>query len=652
MRNIFKLPINSKLFAVLLCSLPVFMAAQDKSQYSGNYQVGPYRGQADFQYYLSENDTIFDGPFKMQQSNLDALVREEDQSFNFQGTFQNNLPQGAWDFQFGKFKTDSQTEVVNYQYRVSVSGIQHKASGSFDKGKPDGLWNLKVDEIEKSEITSTLFNSSIEYDQGIPQRSFRIANSNYTLVGRCLRNGLAHDEWSLFPNDIEASSESWFFDSGVLQKIEVQRNNRTSTTNFYDSGIENQKTINLDSRYLNVLRLKQKVSDSAARLKSGLYQLILENASYYQKIDQILSELGESEFVPAFKVKVGYYPLEDQEKHQLDSIVRLYESSKNISESLLDNTQLSILKLSDEQALFMYAAVREISQKFLQPLEKLTRYKKEGILELVTRQTLLNHLMPDGRPSAELTVVIDSESGATRTFNGPDAEQYDFSGDEIRALVQMALYADYSLDSIQAVLSDKLTLDQREQDVIALEEELIEKSKAIYAQIDSNLGSASGQARKSLEKIRVVVGDDLSRYATLEDLSEKVDSAQALLRCFGHMERLTRSVGALPAQSEEIKDLYSDDIWNPFMAVIMTEEVKKRIVSSYRRVVLPHLLKRISADLSCKTAEDLAGIMEQLYQRMREMRDEDTSKLERRLKRQQDPQEILDLFEVEQMDKE
>ena len=112
------------------------------------------------------------------------------------------------------------------------------------------------------------------------------------------------------------------------------------------------------------------------------------------------------------------------------------------------------------------------------------------------------------------------------------------------------------------------------------------------------------------------------------------------------MEKLTLSVGALPAQKEEIEKVYLDAIWNPHLAVIMQEQTKKRITGAYNRFVLPDILNGITNNLNCENAASYNNLLEELYSRMLEMRDEDTSRLERKLKKEQDPQEILELFNV------
>ena len=637
----------SPFFALLiLCLLgpSTQLYGQQDQQYQGEYKVGKYEGEAVFSFRLENNDTILDGPFLMQRSNLDALIEKEDYSFSFQGAFENNYPQGVWNFQFGEFKSDRATEVVNYQYRVNVSGIQNQASGSFVNGKPDLRWNYTVDRIAESEVDETLFSSSIEFAQGTPQKSFKIENTRHTLLGRCLRNGLAHDEWALFPKDGDGGTESWFFENGVLNRIQRTENNVAREFRPYSGTLNQSKTISLGAGYLEILKLKQKSDNAQTGFNSDLYQLLKENEDYYQQIDEILDGLGEASFEPGFQVVVEHYPLDSLENAKLAALGTNVINTKKISDALLEDTQLNILKLSDDQSAYLYHALEAISNQFLEPLSKILTYQQLEILDLISRDELFQSLWP-----AELPMqVIELPPNSVRsTFTGPDAMKYRFGKRDIGTLLAMSEYAAGSVDSIQNVLADKLQIERTQQDLSTLEEELIDNSEVLKQLIDSLEVNSSGSISKVLENINQLSIEELSSYSAMDDVSEKLEYGQKLIGCFEILQNLSRSVGSLPAREEQINELYVDAIWQPFISVVMDEEVKKRITAAYRKILIPHILGRLQTELNCDNAAYFNSLLEKLHSRMLEMREEDTSKLERKLKKEQDPAEILDLFNVE-----
>jgi hypothetical protein len=647
-----KYPFISVLLVMLVC-IPLALQGQETLHYAGPLKVGKYKGEAGYDYKVVGKDTLLNGPFLMERSNLEALLENEDSSFLFSGTFRDHYPTGFWRFQFGEFQSNSQSQVIDYQYRVLVSGTQEEASGTLKKGKPDGSWTYTVNRIKDSEVEQTLFKSNIVFENGIPQRSFRIENESSTLVGRFLRNGLAHDEWSLYVTDAVEAVESWFFNDGVLERIQNRENDETKVMQMSGNTMAQRKTINLDARYINVLQLQLSASDTLNVFERGMPKLLAENAQYYKKIDNILSELGESAFLPEFKVEVAYFPLDPLETVQLDSIKTHFGKSKLISESLLNSTQLNILKLSDEEALFLYSIVSTISENFLNPIEKVVGYHEQGILEFVTRDQLIHKLWPKGKPSTKIEVGKETDgAGSRKTFELPNAERFDFDGNTMSSIEQLAQYAAFSLDSVQQLLNNKLTKEQRQQELIALEEELIAQSNGLNRLIDSVDNNATGVNRDALMQIKAIADTSLSRYSALEEVTTKFNYARELVDCYTQLKALTEAIVVLPTQWEEIQQRYQDGVWNPFTATVMNEEVKKRITGAYRKVLVPYFLEWVQSDLSCDNANELVLLMQGTYRRMIELRDEETSKLERKLRKEQDPKMVMQLFNIQHQVKE
>ncbi|WP_343486288.1 hypothetical protein [Allomuricauda sp. d1] len=626
------------------------LLSQNNLTYEGELKVGNYVGNANYHYKIVDGDTLLHGPFEMQRSNLGALLEEEDVTFLFSGGFQDNYPEGRWRFEFGEFRSDRQTEVVGYQYKVNISGSQELAQGNIEKGKPDGEWIYTINQIEDSEVAETQFQSTIEFDNGVPQKSFRIEKGDSTLVGRFLRNGLAHDEWTLFSDTAIEALERWHFENGRLQRIEVQRDGQKELIDVYVGAIQNGQTINLDEHYIQILKIHAEKGAAFDVFAGGMNQLLAENAKYYQKIDDILSELGESEFLPKFKVKVPYFPLDSLEIAQLDSIKVQTEKSSAISSALLEDTQLNILKLSDEQASFLYNAVEEISRRFLKPLNSLVRYQENDIVAYVSRNALITHLWPKGVPLTEMAIMGNDSTAGAKTFAGPNASGYDFSKENIETLYKISTYASASLDSIQLVLNTKLAKQKRQLELIALEEQLIAKTDALTQMVDSVDGKLPKNENQALHNIKKMLDTELATYSKMEETQGKLDKARQLAGCFEAMEKLAIAVAKQSSRWEEIQQKYTDAIWNPFMANIMDEEVKKRLTNAYRKVLIPHIMNIIANDLSCENAEDLATLLDDAYTRMLQLRDEDTSKLERKLKREEDPNVVMQLLNLQAVD--
>ncbi|MCL6265905.1 hypothetical protein [Flagellimonas myxillae] len=611
------------------------MLGQEKLRYTGPFQLGSYVGEVDYTYQIIDGDTLLQGDFSMKRSSLNALIDQKDKTFSFSGAFEDGFPNGPWNFQFGEFQSDQKTEVVGYQYRVNVDGAQHQAQGNIVKGKPDGLWIISEQRIEDSEVAETLFSSQITYANGVPQQSFRIEGKQSTLVGRFLRTGLAHDDWTLFA---EESNETWSFTDGVLRRVSMGED----TFDVFQSPFRAARTINLDKRFSKIIKLQVGPEKSEA-LKKGISKLLAENDAHYKNLDDILSQLGQSQFMPLFKVKVPYFPLDSVERNHVKSIKKDYVHAAKVAHGLLENTQLNLLRRSDAEAQFLYSVVQKINTAYLKPLQKVRRFEEQQVLDYVERNQLVQRLFPNGKPST----LITPEQGE-RGFEGPQASTFNFKEEAMVSLAQISAYAKVSLDQIASVLYEKVKNEQQQQEFVAFEEQMIAQINRLNQFIDST--DTSGAMGEALLNIKSIAEGKLNVYSNATQSDGKLEEAKLLVPCLATFEKLARNISGLPQKELEIQEAYKDAVWNPFMANLMEEEVKKRLTAAYRNVLVPYLLEQANSALECDKAKALDQLITDIHTRMLELREEDTAKLERKLRKEKNPETVLELFNLQPLE--
>ncbi len=627
---------------ICLCNT---LLAQERVEYRGTLQVDAFTGDAVYEYKIVDQDTLLDGPFQLKRSSLEALLKKEDISFLFKGAFKEGAANGPWRFQFGEFQSDSQSKVVDYEYRVLISGTQEEGSGQIKNGEPDGLWTYEVSKIKDSEKEKSLFKSDITFENGVPQQNFQIENEDAILVGRFLRNGLAHDEWSSYDAEAVENAESWIFEEGLLQKIQLIEGGETKEIPVFDGQAEAYEVVSLDARYLKVIENTLVGRSGAAVLNGNLPKLLAANAEYYQKIDGILSKLSTSDFTPKFKVQLPYFAMDSVALNSTKRLIETYRSAATIGNSLLNNSHLNIVKRSDADARYYYNCAAKIQEDFLNPIQPYVELADQDVLTFIHRDTFIAALWPKGKPETLIEVASDS-LGDKKTFSLPNADSFSFEGDNLETLTQLARYAKSSLETIQKALQARLTTTADAETLVALEENLIQQNELLVTQIDTVTDLPIAYA-KALKNIKTLADTSLSTYASIKDQKEKLEYGETLKSCLAELSALSVTITALPAQTSEIDSLYQDAVWNPFMAVVMDEEVKKRLTAAYNKVLIPYFLKKATAELTCENAGILTTEIQQATQRMRELRTEETKKLERKLRREKDPNIILQLLNVQ-----
>ncbi|RRQ48359.1 hypothetical protein DZC72_11625 [Maribacter algicola] len=610
------------------------LIAQERSEYEGPFQIGKYTGNARYQYVVLETDTVLDGPFLFQKSNLETLLKEQDSSFTIKGSFNKAVANGPWQFQFGKYTSDSKSEVVDFEYRILVSGTQETASGVLSEGVPNGTWEISIQEVENSEVTKIRFKSEFNFDKGVPQQSFKIESDSSALVGRFLRNGLAHDAWTSYGSNALEVDEIWHFEEGFLKKIDLY--NKEEEILVFDTEATQYETIPLDNRFLILLRYY--LQDDIGQ--GNTISLLSKNREEYEKINGILTNLGSPSFGTNIKVKVPLFALDSLQKRTLEDIAHNLNRATELSKTIRSNSHLNIIRRTDTDAQYWYSVTEKLVSEFLRPLESYVDLYQNQIFEFVNPSTVEGRIFPAGIPDKSIEVKVGKEP-----FELPDADTFKFEGSGLKSMEQISLYAYKSMEYIMVQLSDKLSDDVQIQSLKELENDLISLNTGIEAQIDTlspRLLEDYGDAFKNLDD---TANWKLATYAEISNPSEKLGFGENLKSCLDDLNSLITLLSNFPEKMKEIKALYTDDIWNPFMATVMEEEVKKRIVEAYTDILIPHFIKSLSETEDC---ERIALIKEQIIytnNRMVDLRNLETRKLERKLKRVQTAEEVLKLLQ-------
>jgi hypothetical protein len=644
---------------VLVCNVVAFLLAtivlqgQVPHRVQKTLKIGKYVGEAKFGYTLVQGDTLLQGDFIMQRSNLLELLEGQDYSFLFKGQFNEGVPQGDWTFEFGEFQSNRASTIVDYQYRVLVNGTQKSAKGTINKGKPDGRWIILEEQIENSEIVQTIFKSEINFSNGIPERSFEISDEKNTLVGRFLRNGLAHDEWSLFPKNGMTQTESWYYREGLLLSITRSTDGQDHILPIFEKINAPQiTTVNLDKRYLAILNFYTGLIDIKDISAYGLPKLLDQNTGYYQNIQKILSELGEASFRAEFKVNVPFFPISVADSALIAQICGNAKKAKEHGNAILDNSQLNILKLTNTEGLYLFNLAKTLIETYVNPMEQFGEYDSLGILPNLKPDKLLEGLWPKGIPASHnISISFDNDDNKVRHYVLPEIDQDNMANNDFYTIERISEQVVKALEGINRQLATMLAKDKRQNELLAIEDSLIGQQERLKHTVDSLRLQISNKFTPALDGIITVASHALGNYSNNSNAPNGLEMAKETLKCIGSLISLVETVGQMPQYAVEIKENYTDRVWNPFMATLMDEVLKKRIISAYEKELEPYFLNEIANGLSCEETPRLNAEIQRTYRRVMALRQAETIKLERKLKRAKNPEEILELIFDETLSK-
>ncbi|MGB3617372.1 MAG: hypothetical protein WBA12_04585, partial [Catalinimonas sp.] len=312
-------------------------SGQAPATYEGPYRAATYAGHARFSYRLADGDTLRVGPFRMRSASLAPLTARGEPYFAFEGSFEDDRPDGPWRLQFGDLQPAGEVVYDGGRLVIDVAGTLHEAAGGLRMGMLGDEWTHVVRTAGRA--PDTLFMSVLPFEAGVPTKSFRVEGGGRSLLGRLLPGGVAHDVWEVFDDDDALEpAEAWRFDEGRLVYVVQRRGEQLDTLPVYPERLRNPKTIDLDAAYLRWLALRRAAAvpgDTTSRVGP----LLTQNAEYYRTVSTALAALGVPNTAPHFRVQVEHRPLTPVATAQLDTAARFLAQLTAINDRLLTDTR-------------------------------------------------------------------------------------------------------------------------------------------------------------------------------------------------------------------------------------------------------------------------------------------------------------------------
>jgi hypothetical protein len=102
----------------------------------------------------------------------------------------------------------------------------------------------------------------------------------------------------------------------------------------------------------------------------------------------------------------------------------------------------------------------------------------------------------------------------------------------------------------------------------------------------------------------------------------------------------------IPTKLERIDELYKRVVFNPYTFTDMEERVKEKVYLYFEQVILPQIILDINQNMSCDNFYEKVENIDKLYRQMVLLREKDTKDLERLIKKNENVNEILKMFNV------
>lgn len=614
-------------------------------------------GEVFFQYYLNNQDTIYNGNFEF-NSTQKVKDQEDVVSYNYVGKYQENQKTGKWVFSKKELTPQEKFKEKNYKVTFSTSGSEFKIKGNFKDGLADGDWQVVNQKFESSNPTDTLYSISSKFKNAKMVAHFSAASNRVNIDGNFTEDGLLDGNWEIIHRldnkelvEIRSYEDGIFKSHYFLINDEKYHIEHVGLDTIVEEN-ENWVDIEIKDDYFKILELtnfgfkeeadKGVVQDiQATTQKSNQF---LKNAllsfGYYNEFE-VWNSLKGNQAIQFGKFKVRKYTYTKNEKEQL---AKLKDQSSQIEESLANffsNSQIEIGKLNFE-TLNKYESILKQYQKSYPELDKIVNKLTQTAFEYVDREALLPKFNLEINFNSQLEYTYQEEQIIEKHRFPEIPEQKNLSIPTLAKLVgnwhKDVVEIEEEVERILEDLSKQEALNEDEEELVARKTELI----ALYSNEDEK-DNYNEFHEDVAEGVIQYTNQMFENYVKLP-VDQKKDEIQSTLTCIEKLLNTYTELADIPRKLDRLDDVYTRTSFNPYLMVDMSERIKERIYKAFEDYLFPELMKEMKQDIDCDEFPKHLNDLERLYNRMVQLSDQDTSDIEKELRRVRDADEIKQIL--------
>jgi len=632
------------------------LSAQQKEDFAGEVDIGNgKKAFAEFSYVQSKNAKTLDGRYKLKKSDIDSSNNFSSSQETWEGTFQQNKRNGKWTFESWEHQLQVKG-IEEYKVNFGLQSIDRKLEGRYLLGTPDGAWRYTANYVVDGKQEKELADADFTFVDGRVRR-IRFDSQTDTLAfsfsGQVNESGFLDSLWVFnYQRDSVKVQETRMYRSGFLvflTKINTSSNDTIISLHFEDvrtklSLFEEQDDaprIAISSRHFPVQFDHGYPSYfPSAREQQPAGDLLDRALSRLVVLDTALNRSNNFVFATA---RFEYTPTERE------------TTSINLIRYHFDSLQ-SYMKLFDENRVF------KINEQLSDSLAWINSFVKQHSARL----TDMTHLVDAMGESAfrYKNVVIFAEAfspllppndeidylfgGERKSFSIDYQEQYSASLSSLEARLRTDLHM---IAGFFSYAESKLSEVNRNEQLVQMDQ-LILGSKATADSVFKYTSPVHAESMPILNKLRYSFLEAgymslLQRYNAEKSFDEKLNLGYSILQSLLVASTLPTQIDHIFESQKEVEGAYTVVKMDPYtFNYDFKTQRKKRIFDKGAVELFKFYMSELQNESDYIKVKSHLSDIRKLHERLHELLEEDTERLEKKLKSESEPLKIKQLLSL------
>lgn len=643
------------------------MAQGDNNRafYSGVFSIGEFwRGNAEYQFTIHRRDTIFDGPFKFESSRRMPDDNSILSGLSYSGHYRKGEKEGRWLLSIKQFQVSDNFYIKGNLLVKEANGFEYLVEGNFKNGLAKGRWSAYKFLISNSDIVDTTYQVLGVAKNGVLIDKFEASEKDIGLLAKFNDSGRPSGEWKLRHKNLTgvALEEIRIYQNGKLADHYFQWNNqrfevRHSGLAFATDDDKNWEERPMDELYFKALEFssinqnefRTPIHDSINALTPEIIRLsniaiekFVHSFSRYDSLN-VWTKLPGASNVATPVILLKKFEMSKADERKRREVGELHKNATILVEKFLENPLLQVSQHAHKE-IARNVMVMKILQDRLHKLEPCINRITHDALLYVDRDQLIPHITP---------IITYPESIDFELKGKPFSTIFNFPSPllpENASLHSIHHHTERILETATEISVETSVILERyklEGELTEREERLIEKRDSVLAFFKNQAGRDDFNRfhERIAESMTSMATEEFKRYARL-DIDQKIDEIKAVQKCYREAIEAYEMIERIPLRIERLEEIYTRSVWNAYTFTYMDERIKERLYRVYENILLPLVLDDMMTHTECGKLQEKQQNMVNLYQRMVELRDQDTREMERQLRRVSDPEEIMQIISL------
>jgi hypothetical protein len=631
--------------------------------FKGEFVFNGLNGYSVFEFKKGANEGIIkDGKFQFSRNYVDSIGNNRVLKNFAEGSFKENNKNGSWIYK-NEDHLVSIKDVKDFNVISYLESQESILNARYNSGIPEGYWVFKVNQYSNEELQPKAFADRIIFKNGYITGDFQYktfeGDRTFFINGKLSNVGEMDGEWTLiYGQDSILVSEIRNYEKGFLLGL-VKRDLETGELLdevVYFSTIEklNQVKTNRNEGFDISDRKFEVAFNDGFRRRSIEYRGQYSGNDFIESFLRQILQFEQGDYVNEEGGLIKYpiftrrfrFDLSEDDKIRILEIPKVYQNIRSQTNAYANMNTLALNKYKSDSLAFAHEFF-QVSQLKFQNFENLIEIIEEGRiefydiknyikdgLEYISNADTINYAYKDEPKQKIISFrkVIEKRENFLSDFSEYLAEELEvISG--LGRYVERELFVLEQDENIQKIEAEILT-KKSHVDSLFTNHEFIDNDEAIFI----------GKIRQNF--LGEVFESFIKEYGNAESFADKVRQSEKVMDLLNELEKQFDQLIRLYPAKEKLDELYQEEFFNPFTYARYNQRVKERLFEHGGIKLFNHYLDQLKEEKDYIKIKDWVSKIEKLHNRMLELRNEDTRKLERKIRNNTPVNKIESLLDL------